>query len=79
MLLSLYNTRFEGEGPTPFMQPLIAPAKESRADTWELTLGPRPMSFLTDRWNWTAVPKRWPSRRKNSSGFYIPVWRVIKT
>ena len=43
-----------------------------------LTLGPQPKSSLTDRWNWTAGPTRWPSRTRNSSGFYIPVRRVIK-
>lgn len=70
---------FENEDPHHLCSNESAQPKKAEQNTWELTLAPRPKSFLTDRWNWTAVPKRWPSRRRNSSGFYIPVGRVIKT
>lgn len=38
----------------------------------ELTWAGRPMSSSAGRWNWTGEQKRWPVRRKNSSGFCIP-------
>lgn len=44
-----------------------------------LTLEQTPRSSLADRWSWTAVLKRWPSRRKNSSGSYIPVKGVVRS
>lgn len=43
-----------------------------------LTLEQLPRSSLADRWSWTAVLKRWLSRRKNSSGSYIPAKGVVR-
>lgn len=43
-----------------------------------LTLEQLPRSSLADRWSWTAVLKRWLSRKKNSSGSYIPAKGVVR-
>lgn len=52
-------------------------SKQGQGGAW-LTLEQLPRSSLADRLSWTAVLKRWLSRRKNSSGSYIPAKGVVR-
>lgn len=54
------------------------PQEQSKQGEGGLTLEQLPRSSLADRWSWTAVLKRWLSRRKNSSGSYIPAKGVVR-